>query len=478
MTFLDHGKPSILLLSSSLLTDRILCYTRFLSTLATEANAKVWALSANQPQLPHVWANVPAIVEAFPSVRPFKEFPYNFPLRRLNDLAWDFKLQPPSRLSILQNLKFPKWPWYYHLLKCPARLIALMGFEQGFESWLQRILLRYKRSPEARRRMLLDLPAVLVSLRPHFYEEPAVVAEAKRLGVPVLAFITSWDNISTKNRLVNKYDGFLVWSEQMKADLEYFYPYSRDVPIYVTGAPQFDVFFERRFYLTRAAFCERHCLDPTLPIIVYALGSPNFLPGEWYGAYYLAERVKEGALGKVQLLLRPHPLFDTGTLKETFEHFKPFVSVQATGKPLLPVSRRYQDERDVIDWVNTVRYADVVVTCASTFAIEACICDKPVVNLDFDPSPGQLNQRLVREVNHVWSHFRPVAESGGLRGVGSLGEMVEAVKTYLKNPDLNREGRRWVAEFVCGRLDGRCGERLGMAVLDFLRRQMRGTNAG
>jgi CDP-glycerol glycerophosphotransferase (TagB/SpsB family) len=108
-----------------------------------------------------------------------------------------------------------------------------------------------------------------------------------------------------------------------------------------------------------------------------------------------------------------------------------------------------------------------VVNLSSTTTVDAAIFDRPVVNLDFDPEPGGPNQALVKDVNHFWTHFKPVAESGGVWLVNNYDEMVTAIKTYLREPQLHQEKRRWIAEYVCGYVDGRCGERMARAVLDF-----------
>ena len=92
------------------------------------------------------------------------------------------------------------------------------------------------------------------------------------------------------------------------------------------------------------------------------------------------------------------------------------------------------------------------------------------MNLDYDCAPGQPNQALIREINHSWTHFKPVAESGGLWLVNNPRELVDAIRSYLANPSLHREKRRWMAEYVCGYLDGQCGERAARAILDFCQR--------
>ena len=108
-----------------------------------------------------------------------------------------------------------------------------------------------------------------------------------------------------------------------------------------------------------------------------------------------------------------------------------------------------------------------------TVTIDAAIFDRPVVNLDYDPEPGQPNQELVKDINHRWTHFKPVAESGGVWLVNNNEEMLQAIRTYLLHPELHSEKRKWIAKYVCEYLDGRCGERMAHAILDFTHGHLR-----
>jgi len=353
------------------------------------------------------------------------------------------------------------------VLKLAAHALSTIRAEQRFEGCVEKLLLGYPRSKEARQRLLANRPAVLVTTGPFQFEQPAIVAEAKNLGIPVIALIPSWDNISTKNRMVFKYDGYIVWSQRMREELREYYPESRGAPVYVVGAPQFDVFFQERFSLSRRAFCATQGLRDDLPIIVFALGSPNMFQ-EHHGALFLAHKLAEGALGEAQLIVRPHPIHDRNQLANMFATLGPRVVLQQCSDPSLSLTARTQDEDQVTEWVNTFRHADVVVNLASTVTIDAAIFDRPVVNLDYDPEPGHPRRELVDDVNHVWTHFKAVAESGGVYLVKSDHEMVQAVKDYLANPALHQSERRQVAQYVCECLDGRSGERLADSILDFL----------
>lgn len=460
----------IVVLSSSLLVDRMLVHTDFLETLSRSARAEVWATSASGAAANPLWQSQPATVRALPAVRSFREYRHNY-LRRLNETVWDLRQREPSRISMLQHRPPQLGNLTRSTVEAAARALARFPVERAIENVLEPYLLRYERSPEATERLTNLRPAVIVATGPFQFEQPAIVASAKRLGVKVLGLIPSWDNVSTKRRMLFRYDGYIVWSEQMKRELQRLYPHTRTVPVYVVGAPQFDVFFQPRFVEPREAFCARQSLAPGKPIILYAVGSPNFLHGEPAGALKVARAVAAGELGDVQLLVRPHPIHDNAELESLFGELGPRVRLQRTSRPGTPLTSRSQDAAQVADWVNTFRHAAVVVNLSSTVTIDAALYDRPIVNLDFDPGPGAVDDQLVKDINHRWTHFKPIAESGGVWLANNHDEVCHAIRTYLTRPELHREARQWIVNHVCQFADGRCGQRMAEAILDFVDRQ-------
>ncbi len=459
-------KPNVLVLSTALLTDRMFLYSGCLQSLSRSASVRVWAASAKHPELRDTWKAAGAEVDVFPEVRPYKEFPYNY-LRRLNEYVWDFRQRPPSRLSMMKHVRDSDMGLNVRVLKAPAHALAAMKAEKKLETWLEKKLCSYPRSFEAEQRLRANPPDIVVTTGPFWSVEPGVIAHAKKLGIPILAMIPSWDNVTTKNRMVYKYDGYLVWSEQTKTELHQFYEDTRGLPLYVVGAPQFDVFLQKRFEESREAFCARYGLQPNQPIVLYAIGSPNFIGGEYHGALQLAERMARGDLGDAQLIVRPHPAKDCGELVELFKKYSPRVVVQQVAKKGASIPTRSHSEHQITDWVSSFRHSDVMVNMFSTVTVDSALFDRPVVNVDFDPEPGQPNQALIKDVNHLWTHFKPVAESGGVWNVTNIDEMVQAIKGYLADPSLHRDKRRWIVERVCQFVDGRSGQRLAEAILDF-----------
>ncbi len=462
-------RPRVVVLTSSLLTERMLLYANPPLTSDVSSDIQIWSTScATESRVDRM--------EPFPDVRALPQFPYNY-LRRLNDYAWDARHRLESRESIWRHVRQQRAGWALSALQQLAKSLTTLALERALERMVESLMLRRERSPEATQRLLGLKPDLIVSTGPHRYEEPAVVASAKRLGIPTLALITSWDNLTTKNRMPFRYDGYLVWSEQMKAELHTLHPDSRTRTVYVIGAPQFDAFFSPHFEESRESFCRRSGLDPSRPVVLYALGSPNFLK-EHSAVAFLAECAMRGDLGGAQLLVRPHPLHDNGEDERLLAKFRPVVRIQRTATPGTPTARRAQSRRDIADWVSAFRHADVVVNLSSTATVDAALFDRPVVNIDYDPEPGQPNQELVKDVNHRWNHFKPIAESGGLWLVNTPNELLTAVRTYLEHPELHRARRRWIAQYVCGYTDGRSGQRLVAAIRDFAQQCRTGSTLG
>lgn len=458
-------RPKFLLLTSSLLVDRIFLYTNLIESLSESGDVTIWAGSVGDRKDNSVWKGIDASVEALPKVLPFREFPYNF-ARRLNEFVWDYRLPITSRDSIRRHVRGKQEALVLKALKLPARVLAAARAEHLLENNVEKLLLSYPRSDEAEKRLRKLRPSVIVTTGPFQFEQPAISAAAKLLGIPTIAYIPSWDNLTTKNRMLFKYDGYIAWSGQIKRELNDVYPYSRTRPTYIVGAAQYDIFKQQRFYRPREEFCQEQNLNPEIPIIVYCIGSPNFLQ-ERHGAIDLAAKLAAGVLGDVQMLVRPHPIHDNAEMKQTFEKFGPRVRLQQSPNAGRTLIERSQDEIQIAEWVNTFRHAAVVVNLSSTVTVDAAIFDRPVVNLDYDPQPGQHDQGLIKDINHRWNHFKPVAESGGVWLTNDFDETVHAIKTYLECPSLHRAKRRELAEYVCGFLDGKCAERMAASIAGF-----------
>jgi hypothetical protein len=349
-----------------------------------------------------------------------------------------------------------------------AKALIPFGIESWLEHKLEEVLIKHGAPANTLRWLQEVKPDLVLAMYPFLESQMTTIAAAKSLGVPSLAFITSWDNITTKSRMIYQYDGYIVWSEQMKKELHQFYPQSRNRPVTVVGAPQYDVFRQPQYHISRQSFLNLYGLDIAKPVILYCLGSPNMIR-EDYGALQFVERIADHeVLSKAQVIVRAHPGHLENGLTELEKLRRRFPLVVIQGPHRHWQKFPFQGEEAIIEWVNTVRHADVVINLSSTVSIDAAVFDRPIINLDFDPEPGSPNQRMVKEVNRAWNHFSPIAQSGGIWMVSSIDEMIAAAATYLKSPELHGERRLWIVNHVCGKVDGYAGKRMAEAVFRLL----------
>jgi hypothetical protein len=190
---------------------------------------------------------------------------------------------------------------------------------------------------------------------------------------------------------------------------------------------------------------------------------------EDYGALQFLERIRaQKECPELQVILRLHPGFKEEGCTELEKIRTRFPDVVIQGPHRFWKTVPYQSRASILEWVNTLRHANVVINLSSTIAVDASIFDRPVVNIDFDPEPGAPNRQVVKEANRKWEHFAPIAQSGGLWLVNNIEELVTATKTYLKSPDLHRDKRRWIVESVCDRVDGQSGKRFAEAIAQLM----------
>ena len=208
----------VLLLSTSLLDDRKLIYSESINMLADEVDVSIWATSRRNSGSAAMWAEVLADVYPFPEVLPFREFPFNF-LRKVNNAAWDFRVPTAARRGVHRLVRSSKMTPLTQFLRAVGRLIGRLCLHRLLERGINDLCRSYPRSPEAAALLQKERPSLVVSTCPARFEEPAIIATAQRMGIPTAVMIHSFDNLTTKDRMLYDFEAYLVWSEKMKEEL-------------------------------------------------------------------------------------------------------------------------------------------------------------------------------------------------------------------------------------------------------------------
>ena len=352
---------------------------------------------------------------------------------------------------------------WYHLLELDARLFADPAGFPAMERRERAILLReYPHAAEYERLLRAHAPDLVVATLPHAHEEAPPAIVARHLGLRTAAWVNSWDNLSSKPAYYTAYDHYFVWSETMRGELRRYYPEAAGATVDATGVPHFDWYRCGSMRISREEHCAAYGLDPARPIVLYGAATPHLAPAEELVVQRLA-RDLEDLEGRPQLLVRLHP----GDGGERFRDMP--VAIQVPGRRgegrLGGYCPTPEENREL---VSTLLHADVVINLASTLTLDAAVCDRPVVNVAYDLSPGRRFQTLAEQFYTHYDHYETVVQTGAMRLARTPEELAAHVAAYLRDPGLDREGRRRLSDLWCGPVDGQAGHRLAAALLSRL----------
>lgn len=301
--------------------------------------------------------------------------------------------------------------------------------------------------------------AVLLPDMIEFRDWPLAV-NAKKRGVPLVGSIRSWDNIY--KGLPQRADIFCVPNPQNADEAVKYEKYRRD-QIVVTGAPQFDPYFQPDTLLSRDEFFRQQGLDAERNLIVMATAGAmfQFIGTEWLDN--LLEAQESGAFVKpTQIISRNHPGDPLG----------PFLNPKYQGRPNLKLdmpkrwlrSLGWQMTReDVVYVANLLKHADVVVTPGSTFTLESAIFDTPAVQIAYSEILPEAIGTLTGFT--FVKHYRGLIEEGVVDIARSRSEMVRMVNDALTDPGKGSANRKRTVERWVGPTDGKASERLAEQVL-------------
>ncbi|PIR20621.1 MAG: hypothetical protein COV45_05325 [Deltaproteobacteria bacterium CG11_big_fil_rev_8_21_14_0_20_47_16] len=378
-------------------------------------------------------------------------------------------------LQILENCLKRERPGIYYRRKIIGSILLAVP---GLFKFLRGIQNKFIGMPYYEKLLDEVRPDVIFQTHPLCIDEFPMALHAKKAGIPVVAMLHSWDNITTKSgiRVVTSdrpgrmlpimFDHFLVWNEVQKAELMRYYGYS-EAQITVTGMPQFD-FYKTYQYSSREIFCKKWGLDPKKKLIVFTAGSPKMLPKQNEVIDILIDSVMTDKFGhSAQLLIRTHPMTKMEYLKDKLK--ESFVQIQYPKAAYVTdriTSGWNNSHDDQSEFAETIHHADVVINVASTVCLDCAALDKPSICVAFDGHSNMpYHQSIVK--NYDFDHFLPIINSGGVRIARSAAELREMVNNYIVDPSLDSEGRAKLREVECYRVDGNSAERVADALAAF-----------
>jgi len=314
-----------------------------------------------------------------------------------------------------------------------------------------------------------------------------IMREARKNGARIVSVILSWDNTSSKGIGGIRADHVITWTENMKQEVVEFHDYPPK-HISVGGVAHFDDYLRDENFLNRSDFLALFELDPNRKILFYAAKSPSAYPWNPEIIEILAEAIAKGKFAApCQLIARVHPaqfvkkhavVNSTRTVQEV--DWERYQEIQRKYKyvhfsvPQLRVGAAFDiDARENIVLGSLLRYSDVVINCFSTINLEACIFDRPTVNVAFNgtgKSPSR-NPRHDIAIDEMQTHNQRVVRSGGVQIARSPEQLIQSVNDYLKDASLDRQARSNLVATECGGHLGKAGVRIAELITAQMRNE-------
>lgn len=293
--------------------------------------------------------------------------------------------------------------------------------------------------------------------------EVSLLREARRRGVCSVGFVNSWDKVTSKGFIRLLPDRLLVPNDHVRDEAIRYDDAPRE-KITVVGVPQYDFYLGSQGILPRETFFKKINADPAKKLVVFAPMGTAFSNSDWK-IIDLIREVVAGLQVPAELLVRfqPNDFFDQ---KEEFVR-RPWMRYDQPGT-------RFGSVRGV-DWdmsrdelfhlKNTLYHMDVLVSYATSLAIDASCFDKPVINLGFEVVSGQSALKTSTR-RYGTEHFSKALQTGGIRMVPSKEELSNWIVKYFRDPSLDREGRTRLRNEQCCRFDGKAGQRIATFILE------------
>ena len=284
---------------------------------------------------------------------------------------------------------------------------------------------------------------------------------ARYHNIPVIHIVGNYDSLSSKGFCGVPINRLLVWGPNMHDDAVHMQGITQD-RVTEIGSIRYNINMNNSIP-GKAGFIKSIGLDPGKKIILFAGFVFEYHYFEMLEIY--DQLLREGE--SCQLILRIYPnkiLMNSIYLKPLLNYAKKFQNVYTSFAD--PHYGSGDRDREVLQieeeelW-DSLNCCDVVVNLYSTISLEACIFDKPALNMwYFPPSSKAFAQDPVYKDYSLLFHNRRLTSYGAIPTANNRRDLVSLIKNALAHPNELTSERHRIVKDECGSLDGKACERL------------------
>jgi hypothetical protein len=280
-----------------------------------------------------------------------------------------------------------------------------------------------------------EKPAIVFCTNQRMMLAVAPILAAQDLGIPTATFIFSWDNLPKGTKIIES-DFYFVWSEHMKNELQYYYPYIAENQIFVTGTPQFETHFADSILLSREVFFKEYDLEINKKYICFSGDDITTSPNDPTYLEDLAKSVvalnqKGHNLG---IIFRRCPVDFSNRYNAVLEKY---ASLIASVNPkwemktdswhtILPT------QEDLVLQMNTIFHSELVVNLGSSMVFDFVAFNKPCAFINYDVHNAAVPDWSVKKI-YNFIHFRSMPSKDSVFWINNPNDMEQLVGKMLGN---------------------------------------------
>jgi hypothetical protein len=308
--------------------------------------------------------------------------------------------------------------------------------------------------------------SAVLSVTPYHDQDGLVLWAAQQAGRPTLTSVISFDNPTTRSRMIARSDRILVWNRYNADEILRAYPDVEAGRLGIIGAPQFDLHRRQDLLVDEGAWRTSLGLPAGRPIILYGAGPSSLVPAEFRLVTAIDRAIDDGRVpGEPYLLVRRHPADDPEPWRDRRDQLRHGTIVDPWAPGSDP-NRSWPTRDDLVAQVSSLAHSAVHVNVCSSMTLDGAMFDRPQIGPAF--IPGDPEASAVVASFYRQEHWQPLARAGGVADVRDEAALVAAIVDGLTAPERLRGPRRRLLEETLTYLDGRSSERLVAEVGELL----------
>ena len=360
--------------------------------------------------------------------------------KKSNDKVYNYYLFPYSFKGLKSSFKsvFVKGIVFFNNSENGLRRIrkSIANNERKTKSYFDSLEILEREKPDmvfcTNQRMMLSVSSILA---------------AKELGIPTASFIFSWDNLPKGTKIIET-DFYFVWSNHMKDELQYYYPYISEHQIFITGTPQFETHFDESILVSKETFFKENNLDLEKKYICFSGDDITTSPNDQIYLSDLASSIKElnNSGYNLGIIFRRCPVdfsnrFDT-VLNEYNNEIKiidpKWKKMADSWDAVMPT------REDLVLQMNTIFHSECVINLGSSMVFDFAAFNKPCGFVNYDVSSVYPKDWSVKKI-YNFIHFRSMPIKDSVFWINNPKDLKKIVEKMLSNDLINvvENAQKW-----------------------------------